>query len=346
MKLMICVVTFLVMLGVQVNAATSVKVGTSPAISTAGIYLAKEKGFFKDQGLEVEVTVFNNSGAPMTVLLAKGEIDVGAGNLTAGLFNAISKGNKFKIVADKGRVEAGKEYIALMVRKDLVDSGKVKTLKDLKGLKVSLTSMDGLSQQIVLDKMLSSAGLTDKDITLTKLSYPEAVVALKTKAVDATITIEPYVAQALFENTAVNLASSQDFVPDQQSAAIFYSPKFAENKEAGTKFMVAYLKGVRLYNESLKNPELAAEVNTILKKYMPIENEQIWKNMIPVGLNSDGYVNQKSIESDLKWYHDKKFVETIPDIKEFVDDSFVKSALNQLDTKNKTKSKKKKTTKK
>lgn len=338
MKFMLAVL--LMLFGAQVQSATVVKVGTSPAITTAGVYLAKEKGFFAAEGLDVEITIFNNSGAPMTVLLAKGEIDVGAGNLTAGLYNAINGGNKLKIVADKGRVEAEKKYIALMLRKDLVQNGKFKTLKDLKGLKVSLTSLDGLSQQIVLDKMLSSAGLTDKDISLIKLSYPEAIVALKTKAIDATVTIEPYIAQALFDNVAINVAASQDFLPDQQSAAILYSPKFAQNKEAGVKFMMAYLKGVRLYNESLKNPELAIEVNALLKKYMPIENEQIWKTMIPVGLNSDGYVNVQSIKSDLNWYKEKNYIEKVPDLNEVVDHSFVEEALKKLSPKKTNKKKK------
>ncbi|MEQ1722644.1 MAG: ABC transporter substrate-binding protein, partial [Pseudobdellovibrio sp.] len=138
-------ISILLALNTLANEAPKIKVATSPAVSTAGVYLAQEKGFFKAEGLDVEITVFNSSGAPMTVLLAKGEIDVGAGNLTAGLYNAINKGNKLKVVADKGRVEVDKKYIAMMVRKDLVESGRYKSLKDLKDLKVSLTSMDGLS---------------------------------------------------------------------------------------------------------------------------------------------------------------------------------------------------------
>ena len=69
-----------------------IRVGSSPVLSSAGIYLADEKGYFKEQGLTVEITDVANSGAPMTVLLAKGEIEVGAGNLTSGLFNAVADG--------------------------------------------------------------------------------------------------------------------------------------------------------------------------------------------------------------------------------------------------------------
>ena len=69
-----------------IAAEMKIRVGSSPVLSSAGIYLAEAKGYFKDQGLNVEITDVANSGAPMTLLLAKGELEVGAGNLTSGLF--------------------------------------------------------------------------------------------------------------------------------------------------------------------------------------------------------------------------------------------------------------------
>src|SRR6185312_7191161 len=85
-------------------APSKVRVGASPVMSSAGIFLAQDLGYFKAQNLDVEITAIANSGAPMTLLLANDKLDVGAGNLTAGLFHAIAKGEGIRVVADKGHV--------------------------------------------------------------------------------------------------------------------------------------------------------------------------------------------------------------------------------------------------
>ncbi|MFZ3229629.1 MAG: ABC transporter substrate-binding protein [Pseudobdellovibrio sp.] len=318
------------------SSKSTIHVGSSPTISSAGIYLAIESGYFKDEGLIVDLTVFNNSSAPMTLLLSKGELDVGAGNLTAGMFNAINKGERVKIVADKGHVDKNNEYIALLVRKDLIDSKKYSTLKDLKGLKISLPSLDGISQQIVISKILSSAGLSEKDVTFLKLSYPEASVALKTKSIDATIQLEPYLTKSIIDNSAVAVASSNDYVPNQQSAAIFFSSNFIEKRRPdAVKFMKAYLKGVRLYNATLKNSVLSDTTIALLKRHIIIDDDNVWKKMRTIGLNNNGEISLASIEKDLSWYREKEFITTIPKNEAIFDLSIAKDAVAELIDKSK-----------
>jgi NitT/TauT family transport system substrate-binding protein len=118
------------------KSATKIKVGVSPTITSSGIFLAYEKGYFKAEGLDVELNQMKSSGAQMTLLLSKGDLDVGGGNLTAGLYKAIAEGLNFKIVADKGHIDETIDSVSLIIRKDLLDSGKYKTTKDLKGLKL------------------------------------------------------------------------------------------------------------------------------------------------------------------------------------------------------------------
>ena len=73
----------------------------------------------------------------MVAPLGTGEIDIAAAATSAGLFNAEARGIGLKIVADKGSNLPGYAYVSLLVRKELVDSGKFKSLKDLKGLRVA-----------------------------------------------------------------------------------------------------------------------------------------------------------------------------------------------------------------
>jgi NitT/TauT family transport system substrate-binding protein len=320
------ILILLLFVGHSIISHAKIKVGSSPVVSSAGIYLALELGFFKEQGLEVEVNDVPNSGPPMTMLLSKGELDVGAGNLSAGLFNAILKKQNFKLVADKGHLEKGKSYIGLLVRADHLASGRYKTLKDLKGFKMGLTGLDGVSQQILAERFLKKAGLQPTDVEYVKLSYGEMNLALKTKAIDATIQLEPFLTKAVIEGFAKKVEDGTSVYPNQQSAAVFYSPDFMKRQDEAEKFMIAYLKGVRLYNQSLKDKKVKADVVNALRKHINLD-DSLWEKMTPVGLKNDGRLNEKALMDDLSWYRQKGYVTGELRSADFVDNKFVRNAV-------------------
>lgn len=299
-----------------------IKVGSSPVTSSAGIYLARDRGYFREQGLDVEVTDFNNSGAPMTLLLSKGELDVGAGNITAGLFNAIAQGQKFKIVADKGHIAINKDYLSLLVKSEHIKSGRYKTFSDLRGLKMGLTSLDGVSQEILTEKFLKKGGLSLKDVSFVKVSYAEMNLALKSGVIDATIQVEPFLTKAVLEGIAVNVAKGSEAYPHQQSGAIFYSPRFIkENLEEARRFMIAYGKGVNDYNSAFLRGINRQGVINDLKKSIKIEDDLIWESMAIVGLNPYGRLNVKELINDIKWY-EQTYIGRKLNAEEIIDTSF------------------------
>ena len=321
---------FLITFFISSAFAKTIKVGSSPVVSSAGIYLAKERGYFKEQGLDVEVTDFNNSGAPMTLLLSKGELDVGAGNITAGLFNAIAEGQKFKIVADKGHIAQNKDYLALIVRNDHLKTGRFKTLKDLKGFKMGLTSLDGVSQEILTERFLQKAKLTLKDVSFVKISYAEMNLALKAGTIDATIQLEPFLTKAVLENIATIVGLGSEVYPKQQSGALFYSPQFIQNNPAeAKKFMLAYSKGISDYNNAFVKNINRASVIADLKKSIKIDDDIIWEKMAIVGLNPAGSLNIKELENDIKWY-EKNYIKRPLNPKDIIDTTFSEYAAKNL----------------
>lgn len=319
----------------NVFADENLKIGVSPVVSSAAVFIAYEKGYFKDYGLKnVELVPFRNSGAPMTALLSNGELDIGAGNLNAGLWNAINEGIPLKVVADKGHIGEKSDYIALLVRIDHIDSGKYKGLKDLKGFKMGFTSETGVSQQILLDKILKQANLSIRDVEFVKLSYAEMNIALKNKSIDACIQLEPYVAMALKEKIAKKVETAYKFYPNQQSAAIFFSPKLmTSRREEGIRFMAGYLKGIADYNAAFLDNKNKDQIVTILKKHIKIDNDTVWNEMIPVGLNSTGKLNLDSIKDDLAWYLENKFIKKIPKMEDVYDHKFIDDAQKLIEAK-------------
>src|SRR5436305_1768758 len=80
-----------------------VSLGEVGSASDAGIYVALDKGYFAEQGIEVERTRFTTA-ADMVAPLGRGQLDVGGGAPSAGLLNAIARDIPLKIVADKGNI--------------------------------------------------------------------------------------------------------------------------------------------------------------------------------------------------------------------------------------------------
>ena len=101
---------------------TQVRIGISRTISDAGYYLADAMGFFRDEGIAVNIIGFN-SAAQMIAPLGTGELEVGGGTVSAGFYNAVGRGILMKIVADQASIKPGYGYSSLMVRKDHVTSG-------------------------------------------------------------------------------------------------------------------------------------------------------------------------------------------------------------------------------
>src|SRR5262249_15519269 len=77
-------------------------------------------------------------------------------------------------------------------------------------------------------------------------------------------------------------------------------------KEIATRFMRAYIRAVRFYNDALKEGRLqgttADEVIAILSEATPIKNRDVYKSITPTGMNPDGRVNQASLAYDLAFY--------------------------------------------
>ena len=84
----------------RIAAAQTITVGATSSTSDAPIYIAEKKGFFQAEGIEVKVTNFR-SAADMVAPLGAGQIQAGAGSASAGLYNAVARGIRIKIVADK-----------------------------------------------------------------------------------------------------------------------------------------------------------------------------------------------------------------------------------------------------
>jgi NitT/TauT family transport system substrate-binding protein len=316
------------------QAADQVKIGISRTLSDAGYYVADAKGFFRDEGMDVSITGFN-SAAQMIAPLGTGELDVGGGTVSAGFYNAVGRGILMKIVADQASIKPGYGYSSLMVRKDLVDSGRYKGFADLKGMKVAIGA-PGTGTASALNEALKKGGLKYSDVEVVYIGFPEHLPTYKNKGIDASITNEPTMTRAIEDGVAVRVAGNDVTYPDQQTAVTFFSDHFIKNRrDVAERFMRAYLRGVRMYNDALKDGRLAGpkanEVIPILVKYTTIKDESMFRRMVPSYCNPDGEVNVASLKKDLEFFRELGLIEKKDaTVEGVVDNSFARAAVAKL----------------
>jgi NitT/TauT family transport system substrate-binding protein len=132
----------------------------------------------------------------------------------------------------------------LIVRKDLWDSGAVKSAADLKGKTIAAAGGPGSGGEYLVAKCLEPAGLTIFDVNLQNIANPDMAAAMQAKSVDAVLTGSPYATAIVNAGTGVPLV--KDMTPGSMTIVFVYSGKFMkERPEAAKRFMLAMMKGAR-----------------------------------------------------------------------------------------------------
>ena len=316
----------------QAQTMKTVKVGTTNLSSDIGLFLAEKRGYFKDEGLKVELIPFD-AGAKMVAPLGAGDLDAGAGAASAGLYNAVNRGLKLKMVADKGTNIAGYSYKALMVRKDLIESGAFKSLADLKGRKVAIIA-NGAADESVMNQALKKAGMKDDDIEKVFLPFPQHLTAFANKAIDASISAEPGITAMVRNGAAMRFVGIDDFYPVQQTAMLLINGKFAEDRKTVIAFLKAYLRGVRDYAATLQGGKIAGPGAEAMIKDIAemtgIKDVSLLHQMVPVFIDPDGQINRASIETDLAYFKSRGLVASDISAEGVVDLSFINEAKSVL----------------
>jgi NitT/TauT family transport system substrate-binding protein len=317
----------------QAETLQTVRVGIIGVISDAGILIADAKGYFRDEGLSVSLINFS-SGAYMVAPLGSGELDAGGGSAAAGLYNAVARGIKIRIVADKASSLPGYPVNRLVVRKQYVDNGRYKSLADLKGMKIG-NDAPGVAAGVTLDTALKRGGLTRADITIPNMQMSDYVAAMKNGALDGAMATEPFGTIAINQGIAAAVASDDQLIPGHQIANLLYSEDFAtKHRDAAIRFMKAYLRGVRFYNGALKDGHLAGpnadEVIGILTRSTRIKDAALYREIIPNGCDPDGFINVKTLKLDFDDFRASGLIHGNVTVDEVVDHSFLDAALRDI----------------
>lgn len=309
-----------------------VKVGVTGRPDQAQLEIAKARGYFEKEGIQIEFVPGGASGQDYISSLATDQIQVAAGSPDAGMFNAVNRGIPVRIVADWAHLgDKDDTTFSFVGRKDLMDSGTLKTAADLNGQHIGVGPHYGAYNEVFIYKMLKTAGLEMTDITPEFIGFPDGLAALSGKRIAGTLMIEPLVLVARERKIGDVLLPASSVDPGAQVAVVMYSPQFAAHHDVATRYMVAYLHGVRdMLDAYVKHKDTDA-VTAILDNQMSIKDPHVWNTMAPHLVDPDGKVNVAHIKEQAEFYKMRgELTGPVPALDKIVDPSFATAAVKIL----------------
>lgn len=310
-----------------------VRAGLQAAASDAAIFVALERGYLQEVGITLEYENFS-SASDMIPALSTGRLDIAGIGSTAATYNAFARGIGIRLVADKGSTPPGAGYMALVVRKDHVDSGRFRQASDLRGMTIAVTPpRNGTANSVALGRLLADTGVSQETVNILNIPFGDMVSALGGKSVDAAYMIEPSIRAALRNDLGVRWKGNDELYPNQQVGILGYAPDFVRDRpEVAQAFMIAYLRGARDYNDAFMkhDPAKRAVVVEILTRHTSIKDPVLFESMVPAGINPNGWINVDSMEFDQQWFLDQGTVERPVDLRQLIDHRYVENALQEL----------------
>lgn len=298
-----------------------VTIGYVPISIYAPLFVAEEKGYYAQQGLDVTLQAFAGGTDPIA-LTGSGELDFASVGAAPAFWNAVALGLPIEIVAP-AHAEASPVATPLMISKEDCLSGAITSVEDLRGKSVAINARG--ATEYWLAQALAVGGLTLDDIELQTIPFPEAVAALEGGAIDASMMGEPLATLAEQQGVAVRLLA--DFpVQDIQPTAIIGNSDFLdEHPDAGTAFVTAYLQAVRdLMGSGFREPENLA----IIERYTSVPAELLASSVPPVYF-PNGEINEESLSRLQDFFRDRGQLEYDDDIDPatVINSNYVQAAL-------------------
>jgi len=225
----------------------NIKIGYLAIAGSLPLFVAKDNGFFKEQGLNIELIRFKSSNE-IAIAASTKQIDIiGIGATNAVMDASVTSGVKFQAFLLNGytkKMDTEKATDYLLGRKGLV-------LSELKGKKIAF--FPGSISKVFANLILPKYGLTINDIEYIEMSPPNWISALESGSVDAVTAIEPFAELMLSKNIADVLIDG--YYAEVMNDVPLSGGWFIENhlgKETENKIYKAYKKSLNLIQNKRK----------------------------------------------------------------------------------------------
>lgn len=297
------------------SANKTIRLGYLPTSGHALVFVAKEQGYFAQQGLDVQLSQFPNSADGYNALTA-GKLDVIAMGSTAPAVY-IAKGTDLKYIG--GLMGEGAAAIA---KPELAN--ELKDIKNFKGKTIATVRMS--TGDVVFRNALHDAGLNwSTDVTIQELKTPSIVLdAVKTGKVDVGIVWLPY--QQVAETQGLQIVQFSDsYYPGHPCCRfVVTSSALTQDKDTYVKFEKALIEA---YHYIKTNPKESVDD---VSKYVDFDKNIIYNSIFSEHFNYSPDPNKKAIEQWWKMVNTIGYVHSTENIDQHIDTSVYKQALDEI----------------
>lgn len=309
----------------------TIRLGALRLGSHAPSYIAYERGYFEEQGLDVEF-VFFEAAQPMAVAIASGDVDFGLTAISGALINLAERG-AVKVIGGALQEEPGIDGQMILASKPAYDNG-LTSPEQLSGHSYGITQA-GSSFHYMASRIAQESGFSTDDMSLSSLQKVGTIIgALQTGQVDAW-SIVPNLGKSLAQAPEIeHIGWVADYIPDYQVTTVFTSTDTAENnRELVDRFLAGFSMGVADHNAALVDKtadEAEAEaVTRIIADYIapdqPFERAAVSIQNGAMRINENARMNVTNLRDQFEWFQSEDLVSNSIEFETVVDSSFVET---------------------
>lgn len=292
-------------------------IGITTWIGNTPLYIAQEKGFFTDLGLNLEIKVFDTVAQGFSAFAA-GQLN-GLAPVTSEAITLASKGVDLKIVTVED-TSLGADMI--------LARNSIASIQDFKGKKIAV-ELGGIGHFFVL-QVLAEAGLTEADVTLVNTPPDAAAAAFQSGNIEIAYSYSPYSNKALEAQKDGRAIYTSKQMPTAIADLYVFNTAFIEsNPKAVAAFVEGNLKGVDFLatNRSEGLAIMAKQLNItpeeLDEQLQGIQIPDLATNIAMLGTPDSDVFLLKALEDMAKFLKDQGQIDTLPDVSTLLDPQFV-----------------------
>lgn len=304
-----------------------ITIGVVPSVPAAITYLAIDKGYLRDAGIDAQIETIDTVSKVIPFLANNHMQVVEGGGLSAGYFNALAQGLPITLALDAG---SSPLYHDMLVRPDLVD--QFKTVADLKGRSVAIVG-PGSVAVYELGKVLDTAAMTLKDVDVKYVPFTQMGAAFANKAIDVGLEVPPFGSLVVEKGLATRWMDPDKIIRPTPMSIIAYevNTDWAEkNRDLARRLFVALARAGRDYCQAYHHGPNRAEVIDVLIKYKAMTDRDLTERMPWQARDPDGRFNPASVIDVQNWFLKEHIIDRKAPDDRLVDDSYADEAAKEL----------------
>jgi NitT/TauT family transport system substrate-binding protein len=309
------------------DAPVEVAIGVVPAVPAAITFLAVDKGYLRDVGIEAKIEFLDTVSKAIPFIAGNHMQVVQGGGLSVGYFNALVQGLPISMALDTG---SSPVYHDILVRPDLKD--EIREIKDLKGRNAALVG-PGSVAIYELGKLLEDAGMTLKDVEIKFMPFTQMGAGLANKGVDVAMTVPPFGDLNIDKGLGVRWIDPDKLIkptPMMIASYMYNTDWAAQNPDVARRLFVALARAGREYCQAYHHGPNRAELVDALIAHKAMSDRALADRMDWPARDPNGRFNLASIVDVQDWFFEHGLLKEKAPVERLVDPRYADAAAKQL----------------